>query len=317
MIWNPETKVQHFIRQASFKSDGADLGFIVPTPAEPELAASGNDAFDALGEFTKPEVQYRQARRQATGCGCASESKSERKTTKTVEVLQQKRVAGYDATVLEATSADDLAKWLAEHGYDFSPQIATWAEPYVADGWKFTALRVAKEEEQKDVPQVSAEALRITFKTDQPLFPYREPDMTIDAEKLNAKRRLLRIYFLADKRYGGELTKVQTPWNGYAAWSDRLNEEQCKSLQEKLALPDEDLPTTWWLTEFEHLWPYEPAPGDVYFSASTDQSVVHRPPVIIETASNGPVDAMPLVIAVVLVAPVLGSRLCQRLRRRA
>src|SRR5690606_33751571 len=71
MIWNPETKIQHFIRQASFASNGQDFGFIVPTPAEPDLQESGDAAFDLLKEYTKPAIQYQQARRRpALGCSC-------------------------------------------------------------------------------------------------------------------------------------------------------------------------------------------------------------------------------------------------------
>ena len=57
---------------------------------------------------------------------------------------------------------------------------------------------------------VAASALRLSFKTDRPLFPYREPDSVKSAEALGARDRLLRIYFLADARYKGELTK-ETP----------------------------------------------------------------------------------------------------------
>ena len=35
MIWDGATKTQHFIRQASFKSEADDFGFLVPTPTQP------------------------------------------------------------------------------------------------------------------------------------------------------------------------------------------------------------------------------------------------------------------------------------------
>ena len=34
-----------------------------------------------------------------------------------VKVLERKRVAGFDATVLEATSAKVLAEWLKDNGF--------------------------------------------------------------------------------------------------------------------------------------------------------------------------------------------------------
>lgn len=306
MVWNPETKTQHFIRQASFASNGKDFGFIVPTPSEPDLQESGDAAFELLKEYTKPEVQYQQSRRKpALGCGCSASESSAPKTAAGVEVLQQKRVAGFDAVVLEATSATELVEWLNEHGYEFSPEVEAWAKPYVDQGWKFTALQVAKEEDKQDKTTVDAAALRISFQTERPLFPYREPDMTAQLDKLNAKQRLLRIFFLADKRYAGELTK-DTPWTGQVAWSGKFDEAQSKAVRERLALPGEEA-ATWWLTEFEDNWPYRPAPADLYFAASDDQSTVKRPPIIVQL-SSGPLDAMPIAIALALLVPALLRR---------
>src|SRR3954471_17458575 len=56
MIWDAATRTQHFIRRASFKSTADDFGFLVPSPSQPELAESGNDAFDYLKKLTEPEV---------------------------------------------------------------------------------------------------------------------------------------------------------------------------------------------------------------------------------------------------------------------
>ena len=305
MVWNPETKTQHFIRQASFASNGNDFGFIVPTPTEPDLQESGDQAFELLKECTKPQIQYQRAPRRGMNCGCGALDSSSPKTAAGVEVLQQKRVAGFDAVVLEATSATELVEWLNEHGYEFSPEVEAWAKPYVEQGWKFTALQVAKEDDKKDETTVDAAALRISFQTERPLFPYREPDMTAQLDKLNAKERLLRIYFLADKRYTGELTQ-ETPWTGRVAWSGKLDETQSNQVREKLGLPEEESPT-WWLTEFEDNWPYRPAPADLYFAASDDQSTVKRPPIIVQL-SSGPLDAMPFVIAIALLVPALWRR---------
>src|SRR5262245_33477025 len=55
LIWDAATKTQHFIRQASFKSEADDFGFLVPTPARPELDESGNDAFPYFLKLTEPE----------------------------------------------------------------------------------------------------------------------------------------------------------------------------------------------------------------------------------------------------------------------
>src|SRR5215813_12991995 len=55
LIWDPATKTEHFIRQATFKSQADDFGFLIPSPAEPELSESGNEAFPFLLKLTEPE----------------------------------------------------------------------------------------------------------------------------------------------------------------------------------------------------------------------------------------------------------------------
>src|SRR5262249_42172748 len=130
LIWDPTTKTEHFIRQASFKSDADDFGFLVPTPARPELEESGNDAFGLLRRLTEPEIIRRS--REGSGCGCAQEKTAlPAGSASRVVVVEEKRVAGFDAAVLKASSAAALVDWLKANGYAFSPEVEAWAAPYV------------------------------------------------------------------------------------------------------------------------------------------------------------------------------------------
>jgi hypothetical protein len=221
ILWDAATKTQHLIRKASFKSAADDFGFIVPTPAKPELEESGNDAFPYLAKLTEPETRQVPRPKGNVGCGCASSPKNFQGVGAAVNVLEDKQVAGFHAVVLEADSANALVGWLKEHGYAFSPEVEAWAKPYVDRGWKFTALQVAKPAADKNPKTVAAAALRISFKTDQPLFPYREPDPAKSAAALNAQSRLLHIYFIGDARFRGDLA-ADTAWTGKVAWADKL-----------------------------------------------------------------------------------------------
>jgi hypothetical protein len=290
MIWDAEKKVQHFIRQATFRSEDTDVGFLVPTPSVPELEESGNDAFPLLAQFTAPEIKYlaKPPARGGGGCGCGGvdpdlEARNA-PAAGVVQVLAQKQVAGFDAQVLAATTSESLVEWLNAHGYSFSPEVATWAEPYIRDGWKITALQVARRAGEtadgaKPVEQIAASALRISFATDRPLFPYREPNPEAAAKQLNARRRMLRIFFVADGRFQGDLTQEQ-PWTGRVAWADKLQPTDRAALLEKLKLPADTGPTEFWLTEFEDYWPYRAAPADLYFARDANQAVLHRDPII-------------------------------------
>src|ERR1700737_863735 len=111
----------------------------------------------------------------------------------------------------------------------------------------------------------------MSLKTQKALFPYREPDSRSSAAALDAKHRLLRIYFIADARYHGELTK-DVSWTGKVAWANRLNDENRTKVLYMLKLPEATVPEVFWLTEFEDDWPYKVAPPDVTFSLASDQS---------------------------------------------
>ncbi|MEX0717406.1 MAG: DUF2330 domain-containing protein [Planctomycetaceae bacterium] len=278
IIWDAAKKTQHFIRQASFRGEADDFGFIVPTPSQPELEEAGDDAFPYLLTLTEPEVIERHRPRGGCSIGCGDDLGVATLSKPAVRVLAEKTVAGYDAVVLEADTSNALVDWLEQHGYAYSPEIEAWAQPYVDDGWKFTALKVAKHEGTED-SVVAASALRISFQTDEPLFPYREPDPTEHAAALNARPRLLRIYFLAEAHYAGSLGS-EADWSGRVVWSDRLAGEAREKLLDLLRLPETTGPAEWWLTEFEDDWAYAPAPADVAFARSADQRPVKRPPII-------------------------------------
>jgi hypothetical protein len=314
ILWDEAAKTQHFIRKASFKSEADDFGFLVPSPSVPELDESGSEAFPYLQKLTEPEVKIVARPRGNVGCGCgasllapmaAAPNKAD------VEVRAEKEVAGFQAAVLEAKSANALVKWLKEKGYAFSPEVEAWAKPYVEAGWMITAFKVARNKDEAEQKRVAATSLRMSFKTDRPLFPYREPDPKDAARALGVNRRLLRIYFVAEARYRGELTKDEW-WTGQVAWAGKLGDGDRKKALDLLKLPANTGPAEWWLTEFEDNWPYRAAPADVTFSRDPDQGDVRRPPIVQYVSSPWPAD----VTAYALVAVVIVPPLVRRVRRR-
>lgn len=280
LIWDAAKRTQHFIRRANFKSEGKDFAFIVPSPSEPQLEEAGDAAFEKLKVMTAPEV-VKKTRTKGLMLGDTPAAPA---AAAKVKVLQDKEVAGFRAKVLAATSAKALADWLKENGYAFTPEVEAWAAPYVDLQWKFTVMKVAKDKGAK-TSDVAAAALRMSFKTDRPLFPYREPDYKGTAAKLGAADRVLRIFFIAEARYEGSFSKTQA-WTGKTAWSGKIGKADRKALLEQLKLPGDTGPAEWWLTEFEDRWPYKPAPADVTFAKAEDQSPVKREPITVY--SRGP-----------------------------
>ncbi len=314
IIWDAASKTQHFIRRASFKSEADDFGFLVPSPTQPELSESGNEAFPFLGKLTAPTV-ITLPRTLGGGCGCAAAMHDAPAAGHGlwVKVLEEKVVAGFHAAVLETNSSADLVKWLKDNGYNFSPEVEAWAKPYVDAGWKITALKVAKDKDEKDKKTVAASALRMTFKTDRPLFPYREPDYKHTADRLDVKRRLLRIYFLAEARYQGDTSKA-APWTGKAVWSGKIGAADRQKILDQLQLPATTGPAQWWLTEFEDNWSYQLAPADIIFSRAADQSTLKRPTERHFASATYPTDASACALAAALIVPPVWLRLRRRWR---
>jgi hypothetical protein len=282
IVWDEDAKTQHFIRRASFQTEANDFGFLVPTPTQPTLAEADNEAFDTLAKVTAPEVVKQPRPSSSSGGGCigcglaapkaASEAGALADKAEPVRVLDEQRVAGYDAVVLEADDANALNSWLTEHGYEFSPALTQWAEHYVKAKWKITAFKIAKR--TKDEKVVGTSAVRMTFKTDRPFFPYREPSPgAIGGEGI----RLLRVFFISDRKTKGTLGE-KGEWPGKVVWSDKVGAADQEKVFAQLKLPEKAGPASWWLTEFEdHSWP-RPGTEDVYFSAAADQTPVKRPP---------------------------------------
>jgi len=267
ILWDKEQQTQHFIRRADFKTDAKDIGFIVPSPSRPRLEESGDAAFATLARLTAPTAP----RGIGIPLGCSA---APRAANDGVMVIEQKRVAGYDATVLTATSGDDLVAWLGSNGYPYSPSVAEWAKPYLGGDWHFTALKLVKDEKERMEAQLKASSLRISFKADTPLFPYREPDSAAASKALASNFRLLRIYFIAETQYEGKINGTQA-WSGSTRWSGNITKHRGQLLQE-LNLAAATGPETWWLTEIEDQWPYEKAAGDVYLVPVAKPMLIDR-----------------------------------------
>jgi Uncharacterized protein conserved in bacteria (DUF2330) len=303
IVWDAATKTQHFIRQASFKSEADDFGFIVPSPTQPELEEAGDGAFPYLRRLTEPEQKSTGG---GIGCTCsANPAALEDRHSLGVKVLEEKLVAGFNASVLETKSATALTQWLKDNGYAFSPEVEAWARPYIEAGWKFTALKVFRSKDASTKTDVKASALRISFKTDRPVFPYREPDYKGSAAAVGAKDRLLRIYFLAEARYQGELTK-ETPWTGKVVWAGKLSADDRAKILDELKLPAKTGPVDFWLTEFEDHWQYKLMPADVYFKRAANQESVRRASV--GGPSMYPTDGASYALAAVMILPPLWRR---------
>jgi hypothetical protein len=238
-----------------------------------------------------------------------------------VDVLETKRVGDYDAAVLvfrkgdgddsgPKEGAEALAKWLLKHGYETTPATAKWLEWYVQNGWCLTAFKVAGAPNVIDGPQpvvpkdanfgkgpplpprdLNLKPIRMSFRTEKPFYPYREPERAPLPATSHSERKL-RVFVAAESRYEGKLGDGATAWPGRTVWAGTPNPATLggafatangkpEGAKAPFLLPASAEGFT--LTEFEDASSPRPGTDEVYFAPAADQAPVERPVQIVTT----------------------------------
>jgi hypothetical protein len=325
IVWDEAAKTQHFVRTASFASTSAEFGFLVPTPTVPELSEASADGFGELSKATAPRtvVEYRDPE---FGCGMKRNVTVEVGATPgsaadSVQVLARQRVGAFDAAVLKADDPKALREWLLTNDYDARPELEGWLKVYTANRWVVTAFKVAadvKEPPAAGKPtslSINGSAVRMSFQTDAPFFPYREPE----DQRATARPRWLRVFVLADGRFDGKLGDGSSGWPGRAVWANRIDATTFAAVAKSGKLPDGLTGRDWWLTEFIDESSPRPGTDEVYFVRSPDQSTLERPPYVRYEYRTWPawVGAAAVVGATVVLVAVIGLVTWRLMRRPA
>ncbi len=279
IVWDPATKMEHFIRRASFSTKVASFGFLVPTPTVPVLAEASDQLFVQLAQAIKPKhveetrwklgwVLFRKLNFLFTGSVKSLDEGS-------VHVLLEQRVAGYDAVVLDADDPEALARWLQEHGYDSRPALVEWLRPYVALKWKITAFKLAAPDEGRTSANETRYAVRMSFQTERALFPFRTPSDQQGTNPQMGSGSLLRVYFVGPEKALGSFRGQA--WDASVRYAEKRAD--LVSLISG-GVPQGGAPASGWLTVFEdHRWP-RAAGDDLYFDAASDSTAVVPPPIV-------------------------------------
>ncbi len=277
IVWDASSKTEHFIRRASFSTTAEYFGFLVPTPGKPTLSETDDDTFVRLAKITAPKV-VTMKRPSGGGCflACGDEKPAATAGKATVEVLEEgKNIAGHDYAILAAKDSQALNDWLQTNNYQNSPALAEWVKPYLDEGWVITAFKFSST--NHDLSSVGTKAVHMTFATEKPVYPYKEPRQAsgVDGAMPGKPSRLLRVYFLSDKKYRGTLGD-KGEWPGQTAWAGALSQSDREDVWKALNLPAGKTPQTWWLTEFEDYSSPRPGTADVFFAPSEDQTPLQR-----------------------------------------
>jgi hypothetical protein len=295
IVWDAERRIEHFVRRAAFESAGDDFGFLVPTPSRPELAEADDQVFDRLASATRPEVIEETSWIPTTCCLFTFTAMLMTRGGEPlaqlgvpdVTVLHEQRVAGLDAAILSASDAGALASWLGEHGYATRPALTAWLQPYVEKGWIITAFKIAKVDGER--PRLATRAVRMSFATDRPFYPYREPD-----DAATGDERALRVFFAGPARFAGAL-EDGTAWPAEALYSRPL---ASPSTILAGAVPAEIASSRLWLTDFLDEHTRRPPGGDLFFAASDDREEIVPPPIVHTRESALPLPIEPLLLGI-------------------
>lgn len=310
IVWEPATKTEHFIRRATFLGKPDRFGFLVPTPTAPRLAAVEDRVFDVLEAKTRRGTVHT-FRHEFNWTPVVLLPFLLTKNAETpgrapVDVLSTQKVAGYDAAVLDATDAKALGAWLETNGYASTPDLAAWLEPYIRQRWIITAFKIDKG--QSDLPAQTS-AVKMSFTTDRPFFPYREPASQREYNTLGIPRRLLVVFFLGPDRVDGTIG-AGTDWPGDLQWSDTLDDRFRNELTVATSVP---IPAGARLTAFHDTAAPRPGTDDLFFAKTADQGRHVPPPWVIETTDTTHV---PLDVIAIIAWVVVGL-VVQRRRRRS
>ena len=305
IIWDDEHKVEHFIREAHINTDASEVGFIVPTPTTPELVEADPQIFQMAENVAKPNgipyvVQNPPlliVRAVAAGPALlALESRSQSPVFASVDsptptdstpappplpagpALKEQIVGAYRAVTIAADDTATLTAWLKANGYTWNKASEDWLKPYAAKKWKITAFKFINQNNYS----VTTDAIRMTFPSDRPFYPYSEPGAGSKDQKPNPFGRSLSVAVLSNARMSGVLADGHawpavlrfagptTPQNDEAKiWT----ESQWLDLT-KLNDPKYGFTLPKWLSFFRDDSNPRPGTADLYFSPDANQSAV-------------------------------------------
>ena len=246
IVWNPDTKTEHFIRNAFFNTKAKDFGFIAATPTVPELKESSAKAYGYLASFKPHETSF--------GCGAQAEANSaDAVAAGSIDILQEVNVGKYQATTVRSDDANAMASYLKSNGYSITDGSKEWISFYTNKKWVFTAFKVRQGKEGRSETGV----IRMSFKTDEPFNPYYVP-----AEK-SSDTGTLRLYFVSDGTYGATVGHG-AKWIP-ASWNNQIAEGSLNGLAVNTGILKSEFPKNLTVTYFEKRGWVDGSKDDLYF----------------------------------------------------
>jgi hypothetical protein len=269
IIWDEANHVEHFIRQANFETRSPELGFLVPTPQTPELSEVDPRLFDLadtvgkayeiphVSKFTPWDPFARLLGLPSLVAGGRTPQLQDIAPPPTAVtptgphrnpgIIFERDVAGYHATVLSTDDYASVAAWLTQNGFAPTPQFRAWLQTYGRARWKITAFKLINGSANDG--SLTTRAVRLSFPTDHPFYPYSEPSDRQSAAAASPQGRALRVAVLSNHRMAGALADGNA-WAGKLVFAGKSapNETSTIPLSPTLSVSAGDQPENAWFT---------------------------------------------------------------------
>ena len=166
-----ENNIETMVLSVQFFGNAYDFGWIVPTPAYPEISKSSDELFTALEEYTEVDYPYK-VYVPSGGLGYAESGRQ------AVEVLETLNVDYYEVTILRASDSSALTDWLQENNYDFPDGADYLLDDYIDNNWFFTCFKIdtsalGYSKVSKELRTGHATPVQIRFASDQIVYPLK------------------------------------------------------------------------------------------------------------------------------------------------
>lgn len=290
-----ENGLETLILSVTFRGDAEDFGWVIPTPSRPQVSKSSDELFTSLEQITTfaEDLVRPLTFEEAYNLG---------KATRSVHVIETKKIEYYEVAVLTADEPEALAEWLAANDYQFPKKASYILDSYIENNWYFVAVKIDTEAISPGVDRQLRQGhmipLQLKFSTDKIVYPLKITSTleTLDTpkyysleEELSESRRIaiapVPAYYPLPSKVG-ILIYVFTPANKqaipgfktqYAGWLK-------KETIEELAFDDNGNPwievkqDKYFLTKMSRWMSYSEMTHDLYLRDASDNNLVNASP---------------------------------------
>ncbi len=166
---------EDMILTTKFRGNADEFAWIIPTPSEPTVTRGSWETFVALRDITAVPANDYMISAYGAASGLSDFSMEEYAPAAQVIEVEQKSIAYYDVTVLEARTTEGLLEWLNTNGFSYPSDGTFVLDDYVYAGWYFTAVKLntdsLSDSTQEDITKGNSVPLHLQFAADKPVFP--------------------------------------------------------------------------------------------------------------------------------------------------